>query len=125
MYPQNNGKENIKTIPNKTWKISGNILAGFIDSNEAIAQSINLRLKNIVGEHMIYEHTYGSEIHSLLGENYDMICLKLPSIIEEALSFDDRIMGADNFEFNKGKDNLFVKFRVILFRDSFDMEVSI
>lgn len=125
MYPQNDFNENIKTIPNKTWKISDNILAGFIDGNYAINQSLNLRLKNILGEHMIYSHTYGSEINSILGESYDMICLKLPNIIEQSLVFDDRVTGVDNFEFARDNDNIFVKFRVILFRDSLDMEVVI
>lgn len=125
MYPQNDFNENIGNIPSKTWKISDNILAGFIDGDEATIQSISLRIKNILGENIIYSGIYGSEINSVLGESYDMICIKLPSIIEEAVSFDDRVIGADNFEFNKYEDNIFVKFRLILVRNSLDMEVMI
>lgn len=125
MYPQNNFNDNTADMQSKTWKIAGDILAGFIDGDEATSQSINLRLKNIVSENIIFSDTYGSEINDILGESYDMICLKLPGIIERAVSFDDRVIGADNFEFAKYEDNVLVKFRLILVRNSLDMEVVV
>lgn len=105
----------ILTQPSKTYKIDGNRIKGFIDSVDAIKQSIMLRLSTQRYDNIIYSWNYGFEKNNLLGKRKEYIIPQLENRIREALLVDDRIMTVYDFKFDidAGKYKVTFKLKTI------------
>lgn len=96
--------------PSKTWKIDlkkGRI-GGFIDGLEAVAQSAFMAIQAERYQHLIFSWQYGSELHTLPGNDKDYIFSEAQRMITEALSTDTRITDVRDFSF----DNNVVSFTI-------------
>ena len=98
----------IKDSPSKTYKIDwdNNRILGFIDGKDAVAQSIELALTTERYVWDIYSWNYGSDIHTLIGQNDVYAMSEMKSMIKDALSPDGRVTDVSDFQFIKTKDGL-------------------
>lgn len=105
MIPQNNFDEVIDKInntsnnfPSKTYEIDfvNKKVVGFIDSLEAVKQSIYSILNTERYEHLIFSYDYGVELQDLIGEDIIFVKADIHRRVEEALMQDDRIISLDN-----------------------------
>lgn len=81
-----------------TWKLDPNQgrIAGYIDELEAVKQATYMILKTERGRYEIYPDWYGVELNELYGLSRDRVEMRLPVLIEEALSQDARISSIDD-----------------------------
>lgn len=98
--------------PSRTFKLNTdkNTINGTIDELEAVKQAIYLILNIERYDYVIYSWNYGFETKDLIGEEYSYVCSELKRRIEEALTQDTRITGADAFYFEKNKGKVNVTF---------------
>lgn len=104
-----------ETIPSKTYKLnveSNTISGGYIDTIEAIKQTIYCILNTERFEHLIYSWNYGTETKNLIGEYMTYVIPELQRIITEALLQDDRIDEVSDFDFEVYKNKVLAKFKV-------------
>lgn len=76
-----------------TWKLDPNNgrIAGYVDELEAVKQATYMCLKTERGKYEIYPDWYGVELNELYGLSRDRVEMRLPVLVEEALSQDARI----------------------------------
>lgn len=101
--------------PSKTYRLSldGKRVRGYADGLEAVKQAIDKALRTARYKNIIYDETYGSELHSVLldpSTTKEFIEVSFPRLIREALSGDTRILGVSGFSFEYGKDSVTVRF---------------
>ena len=74
----------IKDSPSKTYKIDwdNNRILGFIDGKDAVSQSIELALTTERYVWDIYSWNYGSDIHTLIGQNDVYAMYEMKSMIK-------------------------------------------
>ncbi len=95
--------EEFETLPTKTFQLdrtNGRIM-GNIDGSEAVMQFIKKVLDTSKYAYEIYDWYYGNQLNLLVGQPYDYVVARIPSIIEEALCSDDRITGVRDFTFER------------------------
>lgn len=107
--------EEYETLPTKTFRLdmeNGRII-GKVDDSEAVMQFIKKVLDTSKYAYEIYDWYYGNQLNLLVGQPYDYVVTRVPSIMEEALCCDDRITGVRDFTFEKtGLDVCVVSFYV-------------
>lgn len=107
--------EEYETLPTKTFRLdmeNGRII-GKVDDSEAVMQFIKKVLDTSKYAYEIYDWYYGNQLNLLVGQPYDYVVARVPSIMEEALCCDDRITGVRDFTFEKtGLDVCVVSFYV-------------
>ncbi len=88
--------------PTKTYKmdIPGNEIRGYTDGLEAMKQAIYKILLTERYQYIMYSWNYGIELLDLFGEPVSYVVPELERRIREALTWDRRIKGVDNFEFD-------------------------
>lgn len=95
--------EEFETLPTKTFRLdrtNGRIM-GNIDGSEAVTQFIKKVLDTSKYAYEIYDWYYGNQLNLLVGQPYDYVVARIPSIVEEALCSDDRITGVRDFTFER------------------------
>lgn len=95
--------EEFETLPTKTFRLdrtNGRII-GNIDGSEAVMQFIKKVLDTSKYAYEIYDWYYGNQLNLLVGQPYDYVVARIPSIVEEALCSDDRITGVRDFTFER------------------------
>ena len=105
----------IEEQPTRTYKmnIGDNSIKGYTDERDAMAQAIYKILLTERFQNIIYSPNYGIELSDLFGRPVSYVCPELERRISEALMWDDRITGVDNFEFDlKRKGEVSAKFTV-------------
>lgn len=105
----------IEEQPTRTYKmnIADNSIKGYTDERDAMTQAIYKILSTERFQCLIYSANYGIELSDLFGQPASYVCPELERRISEALMWDDRITGVDNFEFDlKRKGEVCVKFTV-------------
>lgn len=101
----------------KTYRLdfeTGDIVAEFIDYEEAIQQAAVKAVRTIRERYYIYSTDYGCEINDLLGQSYskDYLDIEVPRLIEECLLVDDRITNVVDFIVDKTGDELNISFTI-------------
>lgn len=104
-------------MPSKTYKINfetGEIIAEFIDEEEAVLQAIHKLIKTHRFFYDIYSDDYGSELDTVIGEQHtaEYLTMEIQRIIEDAVEVDDRILGVDDFVVEVIGDTATVSFSV-------------
>lgn len=91
--------------PTKTYRMNlqTNRIRGYVDGQEAMKQAIYKILQTERYQYIMYSWNYGIETLDLYGEPVSYVCPELERRISEALLWDERIQGVDNFEFNISK----------------------
>ena len=103
------------TYPTKTYKVSvdKNRVNGYTNDLDAIAQAVKFILSTERYQYIIYSWDYGVELLDLIGKPMPYIMSEIPRRVKEALIQDDRINDVVDFEFEKNRRQLHVKFTVI------------
>lgn len=104
----------IEEQPSKTYKmhLDENIILGYADGQEAMVQVIFNILNTERYQHVIYSWNYGIELIDLYGQPVSYVIPELKRRITEALTWDERIIGVDNFSFNVDKGKITCNFTV-------------
>ena len=89
--------EEVIEIPSKTYKVINGRVAGYLDGLEAVRQAVEKILSTDRFGWEIYSEDYGSEVNTLIGEDFDLVNSELERIITEALTADERILEIQNF----------------------------
>lgn len=89
----------IEEQPSKTYKmhLDENIILGYADGQEAMVQVIFNILNTERYQYVIYSWNYGIELIDLYGQPVSYVIPELKRRITEALTWDERIIGVDNF----------------------------
>ena len=97
----------IEEQPSKTYKmhLDESIILGYADKLDAMVQVIFSILNTERYQYVIYSWNYGIELVDLYGQPVSYVIPELKRRITEALTWDERIISVDNFDFsvNKGK----------------------
>lgn len=93
----------IEEQPTYTYKVNQeeNRICGYTDGLDAIRQAIYKILSTERYQYIMYSWNYGIELKDLYGEPISYVCPELERRIAEALTWDERILSVDNFEFNR------------------------
>lgn len=104
----------IAVMPSKTFKIDGTKLTSeIIDKKEALSQSIDVMLSVEKNKYIIFPFWFGTEIKSLIGQEYAYISSESERMIRDTLLADDRVKDITDFSMSKyDKDSVTVKFTV-------------
>lgn len=111
-----NDVEFSETIPTKDYNI--NFKFGYIqdkiDGLNALKQAIYMILNTQRGAYSIYSLDYGTDLDQYIGADYDFIVSDLPIEINKSLTYDNRILGTSNFQFEHKEHEsiVIVKFNV-------------
>lgn len=101
-------------------------IAGMDSGLAAMRQAVDIILQNERFEWQIYSSDFGSELESLVGEEYDFIVSDLPRRVEDALSLDERVLSVANFVFtNNGSGTMTCRFDVITVFGTFEEVVTV
>lgn len=95
--------EEYESLPSKTYRMdfANKRIIGKVDGAEAVLQFITKVLSTDKYAYAIYDWYYGNDLQSLVGMPYDYIVTECPRIIKEALLVDSRILGIENFQFQR------------------------
>lgn len=104
--------------PSKTYYFDfdkGELMAQFIDNEDAIVQAAVKAIKTARDRYLIYSSDYGSELSDLTGHVYSLeyLIIEIPRLIKEALIVDTRIADCTNFNIDQVDSNVFVSFELI------------
>ena len=105
----------IASQPSKTWIIDRNTMqVSCMDAGlEAVRQAVEIALNVERYRWTIYSTNFGSELDGLVGADEAYITAEVPRIVEDALSPDSRIIGVDNYMFQRtGESSMYVSFTV-------------
>lgn len=104
----------IEEQPSKTYKmhLDENIILGYVDGQEAMVQVIFNILNTERYQYVIYSWNYGIELIDLYGQPVSYVIPELKRRITEALTWDERIIGVDNFSFDVDKGKITCNFTV-------------
>jgi hypothetical protein len=104
----------IEEQPSKTYKmhLDENIILGYTDGQEAMVQVIFNILNTERYQYVIYSWNYGIELIDLYGQPVSYVIPELKRRITEALTWDERIIGVDNFSFDVDKGKITCNFTV-------------
>lgn len=95
----------IEEQPTHTYKMNleSGLIRGYADGQEAMKQAIYKILSTERFQYVMYSGNYGIELLDLYGQPISYVCPELERRITEALLWDDRVQGVENFEFNSLK----------------------
>lgn len=105
----------IEEQPTHTYKMNfdNDRVQGYTDEQEAMRQAIYKILQTERYQYIIYSSDYGIETLDLYGEPVSFVCPELERRITEALTWDERIQGVTDFEFDiSKKGEIYVTFIV-------------
>lgn len=88
-------------------------IVGLIDDLEAVKQAVYIILKTERFDFPVFSWNYGFEGKKLIGKPFELVLLETERLITEALTQDDRITDAINFEFTRDGKKLKADFTVV------------
>jgi phage baseplate assembly protein W len=114
----------------KTYRINASVttphkIQGYVDGLEAVRQAIYLILNTERYQYPIYSWDYGVELIDLIGKPIPYVMSEVARRIDEALTQDDRIIGTENYEFEKSGRGLKVTFTVVTNVGDFQTELDV
>lgn len=114
--------------PNKTYYLdpdTGRITGFLYSGEEAVKQAAFLILNTERCQHEVYSWNYGIELKDLIGQPAELVESELKRRVYEALTQDERIVGVDNFRFEKQQGAMRVLFAVSSQAGSFDYDMEV
>ena len=111
------------TIPSRTYQVKNGRIIGHVDDLNAIRQAVDKILKTQLFDWEIYSETYGVETDRLIGQDFDFVKADIERTMADALSYDDRIEGIEDFEILSTEgDVMAISFTVITNDGAFTAE---
>lgn len=109
-----------------TWKLDPNKdkIADFVDELDSVEQATYMMLRTERYKYEIYPDWYGIEVNDLYGQPRGLVQARLPRRIQECLSTDARIVGADGFTFEWFGGNCICRFTVQTVFGDFESSVD-
>lgn len=109
--------ETAPVLPSRTYgfdPITGEFTNTLVDGKDAIRQFIIKTLLTSRYKHLCYDHSYGSELRELIGEDVTLDYLEneIPRIVKDALIYDERIEDVTDISVQKERDMVTVIFTV-------------
>ncbi len=114
--------------PNKTYYLdldTGRITGFLYRGEEAVRQAVFFILNAERCGHEVYSWNYGVELKDMIGQPAEFVQSELKRRIYEALVQDDRIIGVDNFRFERQCGVIKAVFTVSARTGSFDYEMEV
>lgn len=111
--------------PTKTYRMNLDTIEvhGFTDAQEAMKQAIYKILQTErFWYNKVYSDNYGVELRDLIGQPIPFVLAEIPRRITEALTWDERITGAGNFEFDVRKGKVHTTFTAYTIYGSLNLE---
>lgn len=111
--------------PTKTYRMNLDTIEvhGFTDEQEAMKQAIYKILQTErFWYNKVYSDNYGVELRDLIGQPIPFVLAEIPRRITEALTWDERITGAGNFEFDVRKGKVHTTFTAYTIYGSLNLE---
>lgn len=111
--------------PTKTYRMNLDTIEvhGFTDEQEAMKQAIYKILQTErFWYNKVYSDNYGVELRDLIGQPIPYVLAEIPRRITEALTWDERITGAGNFEFDVRKGKVHTTFTAYTIYGSLNLE---
>ena len=98
----------IETQPSRTYKmhLNADTVRGFTDDLDAMKQAIYNILSTQRYQYIMYSGNYGVELNDLYGQPLSYVLPELERRITEALTWDERITGVSDFEFDTSKKGI-------------------
>ena len=119
----------VETEPSLTYamNLERNIFVGRVDDVEAIQQAILKIINTERYEHEIYSWDYGIELADLRGQSMPYVMSEIKERIIDAITIDDRIESADEFNIQRvDKHSFHVSFVVTTVQnDEFTVESEV
>lgn len=128
MLPENTGLSLGEYIacPTKTYHINlrDKCISGTCQGLEAMRQAVYKILATVRYRHIIYSHSYGTELVDYMDRLAPYVYSQLEMTIKNALMRDDRILYVGDFDFMEDRKNktLKVSFKVDTDEGDFDYE---
>lgn len=114
------------TLPSLTYHVQNNRITGKVDGLESIRQAVHKILLTELFEWEIYSEIYGTELNRLIGQDFDFVLSDIERTVEDALTYDDRVEGIENFEImEQENDRLHIRFNVVSIEGSFVEEMGV
>ena len=110
---------------NNTFIAGNGQIIGMDDGFLAVKQTVLNILNTERYAYQIYSRNYGVSFSDLIGKDRDFVRATFPERVKDALSIDDRIQGARNFNFTFTGANCVVTFDVDTVYGTFEQEVEI
>lgn len=111
----------------KTWSLDFDKkkVSGMIDGLNSCRQAATLAMNTPRYMHLIYSFSFGSELNTLIGHDFDFVQAAAPRLIRECLLQDDRVSDVKNFSFTKNGDSVSILFTVVTADGNFEKEVTV
>lgn len=128
MLPENTGLSlgEYQVCPTKTYHINlrDKCIRGTCSGLEAMRQAVYKIIATVRYRHIIYSHSYGTELMDYMDRLAPYVYSQLEVTIKNALMRDDRILSVEDFDFKEDRKNktLLVSFRVYTTEGDFDYE---
>ncbi len=100
---------------NKTYRLDKETkrIMGFINGQAAMEQAVEILLETERYAYEIYDWSFGSQLHELMGLGVWEAELKAASYIREALLVDDRVVEVKDMQVKGQNNHLSVSFSVV------------
>ncbi len=118
-------KTEIIKLPSKTYKMTEDRIAGFVDGLEAVKQAIYHILMVERYSCLIYDDNYGVELEQYIGQDMEFIEATIESTLKEALTYDLRITDVIVTDIQKQENIVLIKFTVKSVYGDIQMEVNV
>lgn len=118
-------KTEIIKLPSKTYKMTEDRIAGFVDGLEAVKRAIYHILMVERYSCLIYDDNYGVELEQYIGQDMEFIEATIESTLKEALTYDLRITDVIVTDIQKQENIVLIKFTVKSVYGDIQMEVNV
>ena len=108
--------------PSLTWLINRQTMRvqAMDEGLAAVRQAVEIYLSTVRFRWQIYTPRIGTELDTLIGEDYELLESEIPRMVTEALEVDDRITEVRDFTFARSGDSLTVTCTVVTVFGSFE-----
>lgn len=108
--------------PSLTWLINRQTMRvqAMDEGLEAVRQAVEIYLSTVRFRWQIYTPRIGTELDTLIGEDYELLESEIPRMVAEALEVDDRVIEVRDFTFSRSGDSLTVTCTVVTVFGSFE-----
>lgn len=113
--------------PSLTWLINRQTMRvqAMDEGLAAVRQAVEIYLSTVRFRWQIYTPRIGTELDTLIGEDYELLESEIPRMVAEALEVDDRVIEVRDFTFSRSGDSLTVTCIVVTVFGSFTEAIDI
>lgn len=111
--------------PSNTFIAGEDQIAGVNDGLQAITQTVHIILTTRRYDYQIYTGNFGVSFDDLIGADKDYVRAAFPERVKDAFSVDDRIISAQNFNFDFEGDVARITFDVVTVYGTINTEVQL